>query len=124
MPLDSRTSELVLEEVFKWTCLARQREEKEYIAVAARTSELFEEYRAAEPWCHTTAARYREAEQKYVSYELLCREKGTCCRKLELHCTVLRRVVNHSTLAVVQQFPSLLDPWNAYHPVHLSSTVG
>ena len=120
MPLDSLTSELALSEVFKQTCLVRRREEKEYIAIDARASELFEEYRAAEPWCHTTAARYREAEQKYVSYELLCREKGTCCRKLELHCSVLRRVVNHSTLAVVQQFPPLLDPWNGalgYHPL-------
>ena len=112
MPLGSRTSELVLEEVFKWTCLARRREEKEYTAIDARTSELFEEYRAAEPWCHTTTARYREAEQKYVSYELLCRERGTCRRVLQFHDTVLRRVVNHSTLAVVQQFLSLLDPWN------------
>ena len=111
MPLDSRTSELVLEEVFKWTCLARRREEEEYTAIDARRSELFEEYRAAQPWCHTTTARYREAEQKYVSYELVSRERSTCRRVLQFHNTVLRRVVNHSTLAVVQQFPPLLDPW-------------
>ena len=112
MPLDNRTSELVLEEVFKWTCLARRREEEEYTAIDARRSELFEEYRAADPWCPTTTTRYREAEQKYVNYELLCRERSTCRRVLQFYDTVLRRVVNHSTLAVVQQLPSLLDPWN------------
>ena len=43
----------------------------------------------------------REAEQKYVSYELLCREKGTCCRKLELHCSKVKFKQNIILLVIV-----------------------
>ena len=105
MPLDSLTSELALTEVFKQTCLVRRREEREYTAINARTSELL-----SSPWYYNDPAEQQEADQQFVRYKLLCRERGDC-RRVILFCDiVLRRVVNHSTLAVVRQFPSLLDP--------------
>ena len=105
MPLGSLTSGLALTGVSKQTCLARRREGGECAATNARASEPLNS-----PWYFNDPAEQQEADQQFVRYKLLCRERGDCRREILFCNIVLRRVVNHSTLAVVQQFPPLLDP--------------
>ena len=123
MPLDSFTSELVLEEVFKWVGLTRQREEADHIGLSEKIQALHAEAREVDKiikiWLypHIDLTDEELEEKKRIRYfawkngHILVRERHSCAKKVQYCNTVLRRVVNHLTFAVVKEFPPLIDPW-------------
>ena len=119
MPLDSFTSEQAFEGLFRWACLKRQREEGEFLAIEEKAEELWHEAKEVNKAVLETVLRtLTEAEEARTAIiaasetaRLLSRECDKITPEIQLCNTILRRIVNHSSLIIAKQFPPLLYPF-------------